>query len=274
MAGFFGQGLTGNFDPAYSHGIQGILDGDDLDVAADDGWRYMARADGVGIGRPDDAEQGGPVGDVYTLAAGRIGKEEFFRELGLVMTLFKADAGILHKLAGNDVLARCQGMAAADIETGRKGAKRRKFQLVFAEQVLEKTLVHMGQEEDTQMALPGDDVVDDLRRPPFTQGEYAGAARLDVLQGMDEGFVGEGIVLGRNGQDLGKVLSFFCLEMVVHGRGMGEDVTGIVQEFQPCRCEGDAMAVPLDQGQGEFFFQIPDNCAQAGLGDVEGLCGS
>ena len=66
----------------------------------------------------------------------------------------------------------------------------------------------MGQEEDAQMALAGDDVVDDLRRPPIAQGEYAG-------------------------QDLGQVLSFFCLEMVVHGRCMGEDVTGIVQEFKP-----------------------------------------
>ena len=46
------------------------------------------------------------------------------------------------------------------------------------------------------MALAGDDVVDDLRRPPFAQGEYAGLARLDVLQGMDEGFVGKGVVLG------------------------------------------------------------------------------
>ena len=43
------------------------------------------------------------------------------------------------------------------------------------------------------MALAGDDVVDDLRRPPFVQGEYAGLARLDVLQGMDEGFIGKGV---------------------------------------------------------------------------------
>ena len=132
----------------------------------------------------------------------------------------------------------------------------------------------MGQEENAQMALAGDDVVDDLRRPPFAQGEYAGLARLDVLQGMDEGFIGKGIVLGRDGQDLGQVLSFFCLEMVVHGRCMGEDVTGIVQEFQPCRCERDAMAVALDQGQGELFFQVPYGRAQAGLGDVQSLCGS
>ena len=55
---------------------------------------------------------------------------------------------------------------------------------------------------------------------------------------------------------------------------MGEDVTGIVQEFQPCRCERDAMAVALDQGQGELFFQVPYGGAQAGLGDVQSLCGS
>lgn len=55
---------------------------------------------------------------------------------------------------------------------------------------------------------------------------------------------------------------------------MGEDVAGIVQEFQPCRCERDAMAVALDQGQGELFFQVPYGRAQAGLGDVHSLCGS
>ena len=84
------------------------------------------------------------------------------------MALFKADTGIFRELTGNDVLTGCQGMAAADIETGRKGAKRCKFQLVFVEQILEETLIHMGQEEDAQLALAGDDGVDDLRRPAFT----------------------------------------------------------------------------------------------------------
>ena len=133
MAGFFEQGFSGNLDPAYGHRIQGIFDGDGLDMAADDRRGYMARADGVGIGRPYDAEQGGTVGDVDALAAGRIGQEQFFRELGLVMALFKADTGIFRKLTGNDVLTRCQRMAAADVKTGRKGAKRREFQLVFVE---------------------------------------------------------------------------------------------------------------------------------------------
>lgn len=35
-------------------------------MAADDGWEDMARADGVGIGSADDAEQRRPVGDVDT----------------------------------------------------------------------------------------------------------------------------------------------------------------------------------------------------------------
>ena len=38
--------------------------------------------------------------------------------------------------------------------------------------------------------------MDDLRRPAFAQGERAGRVRRDVLQSMDEGFIGEWIVLG------------------------------------------------------------------------------
>lgn len=64
---------------------------------------------------------------------------------------------------------------------------------------------------------------------------------------------------------------FFCLEMVVHGFGMGQDMAGVMEKFQSCWREGDAVAVPFDQGQGKLFFQIFDSRAQAGLGDVQGM---
>lgn len=41
---------------------------------------------------------------------------------------------------------------------------------------------------------------------------------------------------------------FFCLEMVVHGFGMGQDMAGVMEKFQSCWREGDAVAVPFDQG--------------------------
>ena len=144
MGSFFGQGFSCHLDPAYSHRVQGIFDGDDCEVAADDGWGCVTRTDGVGVGGPDDAEQRRPIGDVDALAAGPVGQEQFFGKLRFVVTLFEADARIAAELAGNDVRKFCQGMAAADIETGREGAERRKFQLILVEQVLQETGVHVG----------------------------------------------------------------------------------------------------------------------------------
>ena len=55
-----------------------------------------------------------------------------------------------------------------------------------------------------------------------------------------------------------------------HGTGYA----GVMEKFQSCWREGDAVAVPFDQGQGKLFFQIFDSRAQAGLGDVQGMgCG-
>lgn len=107
-------------------------------MAADDGWGDMARADGVGIGSADDAEQRRPVGDVDTLTARWVRQEQLFGKLRAVVTLFEADAGVVLQLTGSDALTLCQGMVQADVETGREGAERRKFQLVFLEQVLQK----------------------------------------------------------------------------------------------------------------------------------------
>ena len=100
-------------------------------MAADDGWGDMARADGVGIGSADDAEQRRPVGDVDTLTARWVRQEQLFGKLRAVVTLFEADAGVVLQLTGSDALTLCQGMVQADVETGREGAERRKFQLVF-----------------------------------------------------------------------------------------------------------------------------------------------
>ena len=42
----------------------------------------------------------------------------------------------------------------------------------------------------------------------------------------------------------------------MHGFGMGQDMAGVMEKFQSCWREGDAVAVPFDQGQGKLFFQI------------------
>ena len=57
----------------------------------------------------------------------------------------------------------------------------------------------------------------------------------------------------------------------MHGFGMGQDMAGVMEKFQSCWREGDAVAVSFDQGQGKLFFQIFDSRAQAGLGDVQGM---
>ena len=76
MGCFFRQGFSSHLDPAYGHRIQGIFDGDDCEMSADDSRCCVARTDGVGIGMPYDTEQGGTVGNVDALAAGSMGQEE------------------------------------------------------------------------------------------------------------------------------------------------------------------------------------------------------
>lgn len=39
----------------------------------------------------------------------------------------------------------------------------------------------------------------------------------------------------------------------MHGFGMGQDMAGVMEKFQSCWREGDAVAVPFDQGQGKLF---------------------
>ena len=46
-----------------------------------------------------------------------------------------------------------------------------------------------------------------------------------------------------------------------------DDMIGVVKKFQAFRRKGDAVAVPLEDGDMELFFEFLDGRTQAGLGD-------
>ncbi len=46
-----------------------------------------------------------------------------------------------------------------------------------------------------------------------------------------------------------------------------DDVIGVIEEFQAFRGKGDAVAVPFEDGDMEFFFEFFNGRTQAGLGN-------
>lgn len=46
-----------------------------------------------------------------------------------------------------------------------------------------------------------------------------------------------------------------------------DDVIGVIKKFQAFRGKGDAVAVPFEDGDMEFFFEFLDGRTQTGLGN-------
>lgn len=44
-----------------------------------------------------------------------------------------------------------------------------------------------------------------------------------------------------------------------------DDMIGVIEKFQAFRCKGDAVAVPFEDGDMEFFFEFFNGRTQAGL---------
>ena len=61
--------------------------------------------------------------------------------------------------------------------------------------------------------------------------------------------------------------------MFTQARRLLDDMIGIIEEFQPFRRKTDAVAVPFQNGDVKFFFQLFYSRTKTGLGDEQSLGG-
>lgn len=110
----------------------------------------------------------------------------------------------------------------------RVKVQRRKFQLVFGTGPAK--ISFMCDKRGCPVDFRGDDVVDDLRCPPLTQGEGVSRCRRNTLQAWMKASSIKGSA-GMKWSGMRGFLADFRVKMVMHFVGMSQDVVGIVQEL-------------------------------------------
>ena len=76
------------------------------------------------------------------------------------------------------------------------------------------------------------------------------------MQVVRKGIDGKHIVLGRDGKAQLVLTGLMGIEMFPQIGCLLDDMIGVIEKFQAFRCKGDAVAVPLEDGDMEFFFEF------------------
>ena len=131
-------------------------------------------------------------------------------------------------------------------------------------------LVVVVQVEDADLAAEMGNILDDLVGLGLPDAEIVFLAAV-LFQQLYKSFHGKGIVLGRNAELMpgrGGAQIFFLDEP--HLR---QHLPCIPQKDIPLRGQHDAPVGAVKDSQTEFLFQFMDGIGQAGLGNIEFLCG-
>ena len=230
-----------------------------VELLADD-----AAAKGETIEAHHQVQHGGPVCGPDHLGIFPLGENFLGKVGGGLVSLLKAQAGIILKLLHRDRGVLCQGVASPEVDIGAALDERMEFQPVFRQHLVQHHSVVPGPEENADGTAALGHIVDHVHSPGFPDGILKPAG-VKLPGGIHEGLRHEGVVLGGDTENA----LFGPQILLLHELVLLVDLPGVMEEPPPLVGQSHASVRPVEDGNGQLRFQLLNGPGQGGLSHIE-----